>query len=83
MKRIFEASAPAPRTWTHKEKLKLLRMKLNGCGLARLAKRYGVPPYEIRAALEDITQELAFKINRRRNRFDEWLEDLQLAAERF
>lgn len=83
MKKTFEASMPAPRTWTHNEKVKLLQMKRNGFSLAKLAKRYGVPPYEIREALEDIAQEIAFTVNLRRNKFDEWLEDLQITAERF
>lgn len=78
MKKTFEASVPAPRTWTHDEKMKLLRMKMNGCSLVRLARRYGVPPYEIREALEDVAQEIAFTVNLRRNKFDEWLEDLQI-----
>ncbi|MBQ4419389.1 MAG: hypothetical protein II870_07100 [Synergistaceae bacterium] len=48
------------RAWTDEEKLKLLQLKHTGHSFYELANRFNVPPYEIREALEDITQQIAF-----------------------
>lgn len=50
---------PPRRIWTHEEKLELFRQKGSGLSLYKLAEMYGVPPYEIREALQEIGQEMA------------------------
>ena len=49
---------PPRRIWTHEEKLELFRRKGDGFSLYKLAEMYGVPPYEIREALQEIGQEM-------------------------
>lgn len=51
---------PCRRAWTDDEKMKLLRLKMNGCSFYSLADRYNVPPYEIREIIEEVLQQLAF-----------------------